>query len=157
MNEQVQVRADERILETRRIFDAPRERVFDTWTDPEHISNWWGPRGFSTTTEKMELRNGGEWLFVMHGPDGRDYGNRVSYLEVVRPERLVYRHSGTGDNDAIRFHVIIEFLAHGSRTEVHMRMQVDTAEMYENAVQHGAIEGLHDTMTRFGEELARRA
>lgn len=159
LNEPVQVRADaeDRTLETSRIFDAPRERVFEAWTDPEHVSNWWGPRGFSTTTQKMDLRDGGEWLFVMHGPDGRDYGNRVNYLEVVRPERLVYRHSGTDDNDPIRFHVTVEFLAHGARTEVKMRMQIDTAEMYAYAAQHGAIEGLQDTMTRFGEELARVA
>lgn len=143
-----------REIHTSRLYDAPRERVFDAWTDPVHISNWWGPKGFSTTTRHMDLRPGGEWSFVMHGPDGRDYENRVVYREVVRPERLAYRHTGVGDDNAVRFEVMVDFIARGERTEVKFQLVLDTREMYEEATQFGAVEGLHDTMDRFGAHLA---
>jgi uncharacterized protein YndB with AHSA1/START domain len=80
--------ADREIVITR-LIDAPPERVFDAWTDAAQVVQWWGPRGFTATTHKMDVRPGGVWRFVMHGPDGRDYQNKITYLEVVRPERLV--------------------------------------------------------------------
>jgi len=75
-----------------RVFDAPRDLVFSMWMDPEHISRWWGPRGFTTTTQEMEFKPGGVWRHIMHGPDGRDYPNKIIYREIVRPERIVYSH-----------------------------------------------------------------
>lgn len=144
----------DREIHTSRMYNASRERVFDVWTDPAHISNWWGPKGFSTTTESMDLRPGGEWLFVMHGPDGRDYQNRVVYREVVRPERLAYRHTGVGDDDPVKFEVTVDFIARGDCTEVKFQLVFDTREMYTDATQYGAVEGLHDTMDRFGAHLA---
>ncbi len=159
MNERTNVNVSkaERELSAIRLFDAPRERVFDAWTDPVHISNWWGPRGFTTTTSKMDARPGGEWIFVMHGPDGRDYPNRVEYIDVQRPERLVYRHSGDDDTDHVRFHVTVQFIAKDDATEVRMRMVFDTAEVFDFAADNGAIEGLHDTMARLAEHLAAHA
>ena len=73
-----------------RLIAAPPELVFDAWTDPKQIGRWWGPNGFTTTTHSMDVRPGGVWRFVMHGPDGRDYQNKIVYREVKRPERLVY-------------------------------------------------------------------
>ena len=70
-------------------FDAPRELVFAAWTDPKHLSQWWGPNGFTTTTSSFDFRPGGIWRFVMHGPDGRDYQNRVTFDEIVPPERNI--------------------------------------------------------------------
>lgn len=70
--------ADREIVITR-VFDAPREQVFDAWTDSEHVSQWWGPNGFTTTTHEMDVRPGGVWRFIMHGPDGVDYKNRIVY------------------------------------------------------------------------------
>lgn len=144
----------DREIHTSRLFDAPREQVFDAWTDPVHVSNWWGPRGFTTTTKSMDLRAGGEWLFVMHGPDGRDYRNRVVYREVVRPERLAYRHTGVGNDDPMKFEVTVDFIERGERTEVKFRLVLDTREMFDEATKFGAVEGLHDTMDRFGAHLA---
>ena len=142
-------------IHTSRLYNASRERVFDAWTDPAHITHWWGPQGFTTTTKSMDLRPGGEWLFVMHGPDGRDYENRVVYREVVRPERLAYRHTGVGNDDPIRFEATVDFIARGDCTEVIFQLVLDTREMYEEATQFGAVEGLHDTMDRFAAHLAK--
>src|SRR5207253_3226800 len=67
--------AEREIIATR-IFEAPREVVFRMWTDPNHIVRWWGPNGFTTTMQEMDVRPGGVWQFIMHGPDGRDYPNK---------------------------------------------------------------------------------
>ena len=75
---------DREIIVTR-VYDAPRELVFDAFTDPKHLSQWWGPRGFTTTTHSMDFRVGGEWRYTMHGPDGTDYKNLMVYHEINRP------------------------------------------------------------------------
>ena len=64
-----------------RVFDAPPERVFRAWTDPNHLAQWWGPKGFTNTFEEFDLRPGGPWRFVMHGPDGTDYKNHSVFGE----------------------------------------------------------------------------
>jgi uncharacterized protein YndB with AHSA1/START domain len=73
-----------------RIFDAPRERVFQVWTDPKHVALWWGPHGFTTTVQEMDVRPGGNWRYSMRGPDGNSYPFNGKYVEVVAPERLVF-------------------------------------------------------------------
>lgn len=93
--------ADRELVFTR-VLDAPRELVFSAFTDAANIGRWWGPNGFRTTTHEMDVRPGGIWRFTMHGPDGTDYPNRVEYLEVVRPERLIYKH-GSDQHDPERF------------------------------------------------------
>lgn len=141
-----------RTIATTRVFDAPRQLVFDTWTDPKHISNWWGPRGFTTTTRKMDVRPGGEWLFVMHGPDGTDYPNEIVYLEVVRPERLVYTHG-----PAPVFDVTVTFEEAGGKTKMTMRSVFASAEIRNQVDEEfGAVEGMHQTLDRLEEELAKK-
>jgi uncharacterized protein YndB with AHSA1/START domain len=88
---------------------APRELVFDAWTDPKHVGHWWSPNGFTTTTHEMDVRPGGVWRFIMHGPDGVDYPNRIVYQEVVRPERLVYVHGGDNPAESPDFHTTVTF------------------------------------------------
>ena len=80
--------ADRQIVITR-VFDAPRELVWKVWTQPEHVARWWGPRGFTTTVTEMDLRPGGKWRYVMHGPDGNDYPVHGVFREVVPMERIV--------------------------------------------------------------------
>jgi len=80
-----------------RELDAPRDLVFAAFTDPKHLAQWWGPNGFTTTTHSFDFRPGGVWRFVMRGPDGRDYQNRITFEEIVPPERIVYRHGGSDD------------------------------------------------------------
>jgi uncharacterized protein YndB with AHSA1/START domain len=78
-----------------RVIHFPREWVWDAMTDPAHVINWWGPRGFTTTIDKMDVKPGGTWKFVMHGPDGTDYVNQSTFTEVEKPSRLVYVHGGS--------------------------------------------------------------
>lgn len=80
--------ADREIVITR-VFAAPRELVWQVWTQPDHIAKWWGPRGFTTRVEGVDLRAGGKWRYVMVGPDGTEYPVHGVFREVVPPERIV--------------------------------------------------------------------
>jgi len=75
-----------------RVIDAPPELVFEAFTDVRHLSRWWGPDGFTTATRAFEFRAGGEWDFAMHGPDGTEYQEFISWTEIVPPERIALRH-----------------------------------------------------------------
>jgi uncharacterized protein YndB with AHSA1/START domain len=129
-----------------RLIAAPPERIFEAFKDPDHISQWWGPNGFSTTTHEMDVRPGGQWLFTMHGPDGTDYKNRVRYTEVKAPERLAYDHDG-GDGEH-HFKAIITFVHEASKTRVTLRLMCATNEQREFMVKFGTIEGGVQTLSR---------
>jgi uncharacterized protein YndB with AHSA1/START domain len=143
--------ADREIVATR-VFDAPRELVFDAWTDPKHIARWWGPRGFTTTIHEMAVKPGGVWRFIMHGPDGVDYRNEVVYTEIVRPERLSYDHvSGP------QFHMTVTFAEQGKKTKLTARMVFDSAAQRDKvAKEFGAVEGLSQALERLGDHLANK-
>lgn len=79
----------EREIVMTRIFDAPRELVFEAHTKPEHLTRWWGPRGFTLPGCEMDFRPGGTYRFVSRGPDGAEYVFKGEYREIVPPERLV--------------------------------------------------------------------
>jgi uncharacterized protein YndB with AHSA1/START domain len=76
--------SDREIVMTR-VFDAPRELVFKAYTDPSLIPQWWGPRGFTTTVDQMDVRPGGVWRFVQRGPDGSEYAFNGVYREIAPP------------------------------------------------------------------------
>ena len=152
----VQADLSDRQLSATRVFDAPREMVFKVWTQPQHIAQWWGPRGFTTTTTSMDARPGGQWRFVMHGPDGRDYPNLIKYVEVIPPQRLVYQHAGEGEHDAVNFEVTVTFTDLGhQRTRLDMVMLFPSAEEKDFTIrEYGADEGLTQTLERLREHLA---
>lgn len=137
-----------------RVFDAPREIVFNAFTG-QGIETWWGPNGFTTTTSKRDVRPGGTWRFVMHGPDGTDYDNRIVYDEIAAPERLMYTHYA-GDEPEPHFYSTITFAEQDGKTELTMRLLFLTAELRDQAVGFGAVEGGHQTLGRLAEYLARR-
>ncbi len=149
---------DDRSIITTRIFDAPRELVFDAWSDPKHLAEWWGPTGFTTTTRSFAMQPGGVWRFVMHGPDGRDYENRITYDEIVRPERLVYRHGGGDDVEPVQFKVVVTFEEEGGKTRLTMRAVFPSAaERDRVAKEYGAIEGAKQTLERLAGYVAAMA
>ena len=80
--------ADREIVITR-VFDAPRDRVFKAWTEPERVMRWWGPDGFTTPVCKIDLRPGGVFHNCMRSPEGRDFWSKGVYREIVEPERIV--------------------------------------------------------------------
>ena len=84
--------AADRVFDHARRIDAPPERVFRAFSEPAHLARWWGPSGFTSTFEAFDLRPGGAWRFVLHGPDGTDHPNDCVFIEVVVPERIVFEH-----------------------------------------------------------------
>jgi len=143
----------DRVIATTRVFDAPRPLVWKVWTQPGHIAQWWGPRGFTNTIHEMDVRAGGVWRLTMHGPDGVDYPNRITYLEVVEPERLVYLHGDDGESGDAGFHVTVTFTERDGKTELTMRALFATAEARKK-VEGYAVEGMHQTLDRLAEHLA---
>ena len=89
-----------------RVISAPRELVFEAFTEVRHLSQWWGPEGFTTTTRAFEFRVGGEWAFVMHGPDGTDYQEWISWTEITPPERIALVHGESRDDAVEKYHAI---------------------------------------------------
>jgi uncharacterized protein YndB with AHSA1/START domain len=147
---------DPRTIVGVREFDAPRELVFEAWTDPEHLAQWWGPDGFTTTTSAFDMRPGGVWRFVMHGPDGRDYENRITFDEVVKPERLVYHHGGGDDVEPVQFRTTVTFEDIGGRTRLTMRGVFPSSAERDRVIrEYGADKGLVQTLTRLGEYVAK--
>lgn len=142
----------EPVLIVTRFFDAPRDLVFQAWTDPRQVGLWWGPRGFTTTTYSMDVRPGGVWSFMMHGPDGTDYPNRIVYTEVTRPERLVYAHGGGDEAAPPEFHVTVTFTEREGKTELTMRSLFPSLEA-RNRVLPYAVPGAHSTLDRLEEHL----
>ncbi|MBD0383989.1 SRPBCC family protein [Paenibacillus sedimenti] len=141
-------------LRITRIFNAPRELVFKAWTDPEHLPKWWGPKGFTITVQEIDIRPGGVWRYVMHGPDGVDYDNKIVYREILSPERLVYSHGGGGEDD--QFQVTVTFAEQSdTKTDLTMTMRFKSAEELDKVVkEYGAIEGAKSTLNRLEEQLA---
>ncbi|MGO9586602.1 MAG: SRPBCC family protein [Limisphaerales bacterium] len=145
-------------LELSRVFDASRELVWEAWTNPKHVVNWWGPHGFSTTIEKMDVRPGGVWKHVMHGPDGANYPNKSLFKEVVKPERIVYSHGGGRENGpGASFVATWTFDAMAvAKTRVTIRMVFPSPAERDFVVKEfGAIEGGKQTLERLGEYLAK--
>ncbi len=143
--------ADRELVFTR-ILNAPPALAFQAWTHPNHVAKWWGPNGFTITTESMDVRVSGEWRFMMHGPNGMDFPNKITFAEVTPPSRLRYRH---GDyDDAGIFDVTVTFEDEGGRTKLTMRFVFPTAADKEKVVREfGAIEGANQHLDHLAKHL----
>ncbi|HZZ76802.1 MAG TPA: SRPBCC family protein [Puia sp.] len=120
---------DRELVITRKI-NAPVELVWEVWTKPEHIANWWGPDGFTNTITKMEVRPGGIWELTMHGPDGTDYPNKSIFREVLPLKKIVYEHISDP-------HIVatITFEKQGNQTLMHWHAIFDSREKFIEVVK----------------------
>ncbi len=151
----IDLEQDPCVIVTTRVFDAPRDLVWAAWTDPAHLGQWWGPDGFTTTTSAYDLRPGGTWRFMMHGPDGTDYPNRITFDEIVRPERLTYRHGD--DKEPAQFNTTVTFEDIGGRTRLTLLAQFPSAAARDRVIRdYGADKGAAQTLSRLAEFLAAR-
>jgi uncharacterized protein YndB with AHSA1/START domain len=136
----------EREIVIARVIDAPRELVFEAFTEVRHLSRWWGPDGFTTTTRAFEFRVGGEWEFVMHGPDGTDYQEWISWTEIAPPERIVLLH-GESRDDPNAFESALTFRSDGATTRIEMRTLFPSKELRDEAVdKYHAVEAGRQTL-----------
>jgi uncharacterized protein YndB with AHSA1/START domain len=146
----------DREIHIERIFDAPRDRVFATMTDPELIPEWWGPRDTTTVVDHMDVRSGGSWRFVMRAPDGSETGFKGSYREVTPPERIVQ----TFEWEGMPGHVSVEtavFEDLGDRTKLTTTSLFHTQEERDGMLASGMEGGLNETYERLDEVLAKGA
>lgn len=139
-----------------RVYEAPRELVFAAWTKEEHLTKWFGPKGYTTTTHECDVRVGGRWRFDMIGPDGKVWDNRVVFLEIKAPERLVFDHGSDKDDDERRFRVTITFDEQSDKkTVVTLRQLHPTKEQRDAGIGFGAVEIGYTTLDKLAEHLRR--
>jgi uncharacterized protein YndB with AHSA1/START domain len=134
----------DRELRISREFKAPIELMWKVWTDPEHLKNWWGPNGFTNTITKMDVKQGGEWDLVMHGPDGTDYKNKSVFVEVIKHKKIVYDHLTSP-----KFRATVEFESKGKITLLNWHMLFESKEQLIQVVKtFKADEGLRQNIEK---------
>ena len=137
-----------------RVINGPRELVFEAFTEVRHLSRWWGPEGFTTTTRAFEFRVGGEWVFVMHGPDGTDYQDWIRWTEIAQPERIALVH-GEFRGDPNAFESVVTFALDGAATRIEMRTVFPTKELRDEVVEkYRAVEGGQQTLSKLAAYVA---
>jgi PhnB protein len=141
--------ADREIRLSRQV-NAPIELVWEVWTDPEHIKEWWGPNGFTNTISKMDVKENGEWDLVMHGPDGTDYKNKSIFKKIIKHKKIVYEHVS-----APKFLATISFEARGEQTFIDWHMLFESKEQFIQVVKtFKADEGLRQNMEKLNHYLS---
>ncbi len=140
-----------REIKMSRLLNAPIELVWKVWTEPEHIAQWWGPNGFTNTIDVMDVKPGGVWKFVMHGPDGTNYNNKSVFKEIVKHERIVFKHTNPD------FTTIVTFKAEGKKTMLNWQMVFDTAEELQTVIKvFKADEGMKQNVEKLENYLSNQ-
>jgi uncharacterized protein YndB with AHSA1/START domain len=146
----------DREIHVERVFNAPRDRVFAAYTDPELIPQWWGPYDTTTVVDKMEPHTGGDWRFLVTTSDGSETAFRGTYREVTPPERIVQ----TFEWEGMPGHVSVEsatFEDLGDRTRVVTTSIFHTPEERDGMIASGMEGGMNETYARLDDLLARQA
>lgn len=151
-----------------RTFDAPRERVFDAWTDAGRLTRWWGPKGFTNPICETDPRPGGSYRIVMHSPEGVDYPIKGVYREVVRPLRLMMTddcsehpedwldqvNPGRPKGEGLEALSTVTFADEGGRTKLTIRTLFSSPEIRDRMVKMGMEQGWSESLDRLGDLLA---
>jgi uncharacterized protein YndB with AHSA1/START domain len=150
-----EVAADQPTIAMSRVYDAPRARVWDAITQPEHVRRWWGGAGVTNPVCDMDLRPGGNWTHVMRFPDGREMQMNFVFVEIAQPERLVWDQAGSGEPGngppACRFTVTLDDL--GGRTRWHMVARFQSLSARDASVAMGFRAPIEASNDRFAEYL----
>jgi len=142
--------AEDRELTTARLLDATRERVFGAFSDGQQLAQWWGPNGFTNTFHEFDLRAGGTWRYVMHGPNGADYPNESVFVEVLAPQRIVIEHVS-----APRFQLTITLVPEAGTTRLTWRQRFPSAAECDK-IRALAVPANEQNLDRLAAHLARR-
>lgn len=141
---------DTRVIRMTRTFDAPRERVFRAWTEPEQLAKWWGPKGFTVPDHNIDVRPGGAWRTTMRSPEGNDHIVAGVYREITPPERLVFTWGW--ETEGPRGHetvVTIEFHERDGGTELQLTQELfenETSRDMHNQGWSGCMDSLDDAL-----------
>ena len=143
--------SDREIVMTR-VFDAPRDLVFEAHSSCEHLSRWWGPRRYEITSCEMDFRPGGAWRIVHRGPDGEEYGFRGEYREIVRPERIVWTFEFEGMPGSVSVETMT-LEEHDGKTTFTATSVYRSVQERDAMLQSGMEEGAAETMDRLDDYL----
>lgn len=143
------------VLSMSRTYAASADTIFEMWSNPDHITNWWGPIGFSTTTDHMNFAPGGTWKFTMHGPDGTDYPNFIKYKEIIPGELISYDHGSNAD--VLDFSVKVTFSEEDGKTHMNFEMTFVSGFIMDAKLKLGAREGLTQTLSRLDDLLREKS
>ena len=147
---QVTAPSDREVVLTR-VFDAPRELVYDALTKPELLKRWFGPRGWSLVVCEVDLRVGGAWRFVLRGPDGSEMGMRGVYRELVRPERTVHTESFDDyPGESVVTGVLVE---RDGKTTLTANVLYESKEIRDAVISSGMEHGAAETYDKLAELL----
>ena len=138
-----------------RVLDAPPERVFQAWTDPKQITQWFSPEGFRNETLEIDIRPGGRWRFIYVAPNGTRYENRMVFLRIEAPRLIEIEHGSDIDDDPARFHVTVTFDRQSNgKTVLTMRQLHPTVEQRNAGIGFGAVEIGFTTLDKLVRHLA---
>jgi len=136
-------------LITTRDIDAPVDRVWAAWSDPAKIARWWGPAGFHSTVEELDVREGGRFKVVLHGPDGTDYPNLYLFDRVTELRQLVYTNVGSEQFGLAPFQSVVDMERMGNGTRIVLKARFSSEEDKRKHVEEfHAIEGSRQLLER---------
>jgi uncharacterized protein YndB with AHSA1/START domain len=139
-----------------RLIAAPVALVWEIWSSVRHLHEWFGPAGFTTTTQEFAFVPGGVWRFTMHGPDGTDYPNRIVFRTIEPKTRIVYANSWDLPEAPLDFTVVVTFAAEGERTRLILHMTFANDAAMQTAVErYGVLSGGTETFERIAEYVER--
>lgn len=139
-----------------RVIDAPRESVFDAWTDPEQLAVWFGPKGLTIETHEIDVRVGGVWRFDMVGSDVR-YDNRMTFLRIDRPRLIEVDHGSDKDDDPGKFRMLVTFDEQtDGKTVLTLRQMHPTRARRDAGIGFGAVEFGYQTLDKLADHMAAR-
>lgn len=145
-------------LTTTRSMAAPLAAVWAAWTDPTAIARWWGPAGFGSTVNELDVRDGGRFDVVMHGPDGTDFANVYVFNRVREQRQIVFTHLGSERFGLAPYQAVVDMAGDGGRTRVVMTATYASSEEKRKHVEtFGAVDGSRQLLERWEEEARRIA
>lgn len=151
----------ERTFVIERIFDAPRELVWQVWTDSEHVAQWWGPKDWTLPFCKMDFRPGGVWHYCMRGPGGEESWGKAVYQEIIEPERIVFTDvfsdaEGNVNEGMPSMLTTVLFLEHEGKTKLISQTQFTSGAELERVLAMGMAEGSTQMWDRLEAYLATK-
>ena len=157
-NSSVDLDRDPKTIVATHEFEAPRALAFEVWTNPRHLAQWWCPDGLTTTTSRFDMKVGGAWRFVVHGPDGRNHEHRITFDKIVPPDLIRYHHGGEDDVETVQFRTTVTFEElERNLTRVTLYATFPSAAERDRVVQeYGAAEGAKQTLSRVADYVAGR-
>jgi uncharacterized protein YndB with AHSA1/START domain len=139
-------------LVTSKEINATPQQIWDAWNDPEKVAKWWGPAGFKSTVDELDIRDGGKFKVVMHGPDGVDYPNVYIFNKVNKPRQLIYTNEGSEQFGLAPFQTVVDLDESGNNTKVSLKMRFTSEEEKQKHIQQfHADDGSRELLERLAD------